>query len=159
VLPKGYQLQTGLVSDAAGTLRDRTLLLDFLCLTYSELFPQQKDFSHLTNTVTTYFSTKTPLWWVYSLKQQQKIACLWLGNAIDQADGSSYSHIFLVYVMPDHRRQGLAKALFETANSYARTKGHNRIGLQVYPHNQAALNLYNSLGYHPHSLLMLKSLN
>jgi ribosomal protein S18 acetylase RimI-like enzyme len=149
VLPQDYQLQPGFAGDKA-------LLLKFLYLTYSELFPQQEDFSHLNKTVDSYFSASTPLWWVYSSQEKAKIACLWLGNAIDQVTGERYSHIFLVYVKPNHRRQGLAKCLLNQAKFYAESRGDRQIGLQVYPHNQAALNLYKSLGYDVHSLLMLK---
>jgi ribosomal protein S18 acetylase RimI-like enzyme len=152
VLPTGYKLQLGFGGD-------RALLLKFLSLTYRELFPQQENFSHLSETVATYFSLDTPLWWVGFGDKQEKIACLWLGNAIDQVNGHRYSHIFLLYVMPPHRRQGIAKALIDHAQNYAKSKGHQQIGLQVYPHNQAALNLYNSLGYCEHSFLMIKSLN
>jgi len=150
MLSNNYQLQTGLKEDKA-------LLLQFLYLSYGELFPQQQDFSHLNKTVDTYFSSSTPVWWIYSSQEQSKIACLWLGNAIDQATGKRYSHIFLVYVQEQHRRQGLAKYLLSQAQIYATAQGFNQLGLQVYPHNQAALNLYNSLGYQTHSLLMLKS--
>ncbi len=152
MLPSDYQLETGFTGD-------RALLLNFLTLSYRELFPQQQDFSHLANTVDSYFCASTPLWWVYSRQEQAKIAGLWLGNAIDQATGERYSHIFLLYVKPHHRRQGLAKFLLRQAQFYAQSRGHRQVGLQVYPQNQAALNLYNSLGYHTHSLLMLKSFN
>jgi ribosomal protein S18 acetylase RimI-like enzyme len=150
VLPSGYQIKSGVSAD-------KTLLIKFLCLTYGELFPEQEDFSHLSETVTSYFSSQTPLWWVNAPIRSEKIACLWLGNAIDQVTGARYSHIFLVYVKPAHRRLGIATALLNHAQNYAQSKGYGQIGLQVYPHNQVALSLYNSLGYYTHSLLMLKS--
>lgn len=55
--PPGYCLYRG-------TTRDRRLLVDFLTLTYRALFPEQQNFSHLGQTVESYFSWRSPLWWV-----------------------------------------------------------------------------------------------
>jgi ribosomal protein S18 acetylase RimI-like enzyme len=122
--------------------------------TYQELFPNQKDFSHLAKTVEQYFCQDTPLWWVEL--EQTPIGCLWMGTAIDQITGERYAHIFLVYVAPPHRGQGIAKVLMGEAQSWAKFRGDGQIGLQVFPNNQPALNLYQQLGYQTHSLMMLK---
>jgi ribosomal protein S18 acetylase RimI-like enzyme len=154
MLPEGYQLQSGFS-------RDKALLIKFLYLTYRELFPQQEDFSHLAKTVENYFSpnAETGLWWVVYGELKEKVACLWLGNAIDQVSGDRYTHIFLVYVKREHRRFGLATALLDQAQDYAQSKGDRQISLQVNPNNETAFNLYNSLGYRTRSLLMFKSLD
>ncbi|MBE9241918.1 GNAT family N-acetyltransferase [Synechocystis salina] len=55
--PPGYCLYKG-------TTRDRRLLVDFLERTYQALFPERHDFSHLGQTVESYFSWRSPLWWV-----------------------------------------------------------------------------------------------
>ncbi len=47
-----------------GSTVDKALLVKFIQRTYQELFSNQ-DFSHLARTVEQYFSTDTPLWWVY----------------------------------------------------------------------------------------------
>ena len=146
-LPAGYEIRRGLG-------RDRALLVKFINLTYQELFPAQPDFSHLALTVEKYLSPQTPLWWVQ--ENDQEIACLWMGNAVDQVSGDRYAHIFLVYVSPSHRGQGIAKALIKQAQDWAKARGDRQIGLQVFPHNQPALNLYKQLGFQTHSLLMLK---
>ena len=88
----------------------------------------------------------------------QPIACLWMGNAVDQVSGDRYAHIFLLYVSPEYRRRGIAKALMNQAQDWAIARGDRQIGLQVFPHNKPALTLYQSLGFHTHSLLMLKPL-
>ena len=154
-LPEGYQLRLA-------SLRDRPLLLKFIRLSYQELFPNQKDFSHLLETVERYFNKDTPVWWVETKAQQSKeklsIACLWVGNAIDQTNGDRYAHIFLLYVSPEHRTQGIGSVLMHQAQNWAKARGNRQIGLQVFPNNQPALNLYKNLGYQTHSLLMLKSL-
>jgi GNAT superfamily N-acetyltransferase len=148
-----------------GSGQERATLLKFLQLSYQELFPEQQDFSHLTNTVKQYFSKETPLWWVESAiaptpapMTTQPVACLWLGNAIDQVQGDRHAHVFLLYVMPEHRRRGIGSALMRHAENWARTRGDRQIGLQVFQSNHSAVNLYQQLGYKTQSLWMVKSL-
>ncbi|AFZ33964.1 GCN5-related N-acetyltransferase [Stanieria cyanosphaera PCC 7437] len=148
--PPGYQLRIG-------TGKDRALLVKFMTLTYQELFPSQSSFNHLTDTVKKYFSVETPLWWVENLSQQP-VACLWMGTAIDQASGKSYGYIFLLMVLKQYRRQGIGTRLIATAENWAKARGINRIGLQVFSHNQSALKLYHQLGFQTQSLSMIKYL-
>ncbi|TAE57301.1 MAG: GNAT family N-acetyltransferase [Nostocales cyanobacterium] len=157
-----------------GSSLDKALLVKFIQRTYQELFPDQ-DFSHLARTVEQYFSSDTPLWWVYktqgtanseeitqspvtSPQSLVPVACLWAGNAIDQVTGDRHAHIFLLYVVPSHRRQGIAKALMQHIEKWAKQRGDRQIGLQVFTINTPALNLYQQLGYQTQSLWMIKSL-
>jgi len=155
-----------------GSGRERATLVKFLQLSYQELFPEQGDFSHLPETVRRYFSRETPLWWVESADAtvnagspivppplSQPVACLWMGNAIDQLQGDRHAHIFLLYVMPEHRRRGVGSALMRHAEDWARARGDRQIGLQVFQSNRPALNLYHRLGYQTQSLWMVKSLH
>jgi GNAT superfamily N-acetyltransferase len=144
-----YQLITGQAIDAA-------ILLKFLQLTYEEISPQQQDYRHLQSTVDRYLSVETPLWFVTNDKT--KIACLWIGIAIDQASGIRHPNIFLVYVAPAHRRQGIGRALMEYAHTWAKTQGYTQIGLQVFTHNQPAIDLYQQLGYRDRSISMMRDL-
>ncbi len=166
----------------SGSLLDRAKLLKFLHRTYGELYPD-RELGHLAQTVEQYFSKQTPVWWVECQKngsEKEKIlpvlpsqylnpkspaqnlnsvvGCLWLGNAIDQATGSRHSHIFLLYIAPEHRRKGLGAALVIHAENWARLRGDRQIGLQVFLSNQPAMNLYQKLGYQSHSVWMIKSL-
>jgi ribosomal protein S18 acetylase RimI-like enzyme len=155
VLPQGYHLRRGYG-------KDRALLHKFLCQTYEELFPHQRDFSHLGRTLENYFSTDTPLWWVEWESEGKfpriPVGCIWVGNGIDQVNGDRYAYIFLLYVSPSHRGQGVAKALLNHAENWARNRGDRQIGLMVFETNQPALNLYRNFGYQTQSLLMLKPL-
>ncbi len=174
MLPPGYTLRRG-------GWGDRSLLRQFLQLTYQELFPNLQNFAPLGETVERMFSNATPLWWVETLTaavpeelvirelsikeaNPQKsnpgtsIACLWLGTALDQSLGERYSQIFLLYVAPEHRRLGLGKALIQQAETWAKSRGDRQIGLQVFVNNQKAVNLYQDLGYETQSLLMIKYL-
>jgi ribosomal protein S18 acetylase RimI-like enzyme len=144
----GYSLRLG-----SGL--DRALLLKFMQRTYRELYPQQT-FTHLAQTVEQYLSKETPIWWVEGAREV--VACLWLGNATDQIQGDRHAYIFLLYVAPTHRRQGIGSALMAKAEDWAKKRGDRQIGLQVFQHNQPALHLYERLGYKVQSLWLTKSL-
>jgi len=155
----GYRLSTG-----SGL--DRALLVKLMQRTYQELFSGQ-DFSHLARTVEQYFSDSTPLWWVEVAEAasgqvfphwRQPVACLWVGNAVEQVQGDRHPHIFLLYVVPEHRRRGIGKALMCYVEDWAIALGYDQIGLQVFQSNQPALNLYRHLGYQTQSLWMVKQL-
>ncbi|MEA5470629.1 GNAT family N-acetyltransferase [Spirulina sp. 06S082] len=163
-LPTGYQLKEGILSDRAS-------LLQFMILTYRELFPEQESFSHLTQTIEHYFSPETSLYWVVPVGEKargdrqegiegkpEKIACLWIGNAIEQINGDRYTYIFLLYVHPEHHQRGIGSALMHYAHTLARERGDRQIGVHVFSHNLPALNLYKRLGYETQSLLMVKKL-
>jgi ribosomal protein S18 acetylase RimI-like enzyme len=132
--------------------------------TYAE-FSGNNKIAHLAETVEQYFSSETPLWWVrQNLRSSafgllpSPIACLWMGTAVDQLEGDRCAHIFLLYVAPEHRRQGIGATLMQLAENWARQRGDRQIGLQVFQVNQPALHLYESLGYQVQSLGMSKQL-
>ncbi|MGL4620158.1 GNAT family N-acetyltransferase [Chroococcidiopsis sp.] len=87
-----------------------------------------------------------------------KVACLWVGNAVDQVKGDRHTYIFLLYVKPEYRRRGIGKALMRYLEDWARTKGDRQIGLQVFQSNTPALDLYHKLGYQIQSHWMIKRL-
>ena len=153
-LPNSYRL-------IQGKTQDKTRLIKFMELTYEELFPEQSNFSHLNNTVEQYLSSKTTIWWIeYRSKNETRseiVSCLWMGTGIDQVNGHHYGHIFLIYVTPNHRRKGLATSLIQQGQQWVQQKGYHQMGLQVFERNQAALKLYNKLGFSSQSYLMFKS--
>jgi ribosomal protein S18 acetylase RimI-like enzyme len=151
-LPSGYELRQG--SD-----RDLPLLVEYLRLSYRELSLDSQNFDHLQATVDSYFSQLTPLWLVETQPlSQQPIACLWLGNAIDQLNGERYAHIFLIFVDSQHRCRGIGKALLNLAENWARDRGDRQIGLQVFISNRSAWQLYQRAGFETSSILMTKSI-
>ena len=153
-LPLGYSLRycaEGRISN-----NEYQLLTRFMELTYQELFPQQSNFNHLALTVNQYLCEDTPLWWVEN-SVSETVACLWMGNAIDQVNGNRYSHILLLFVHPQHRRRGIGTSLINVAETWARGKGNRQIGIQVFAGNRPALQLYRKMGFQTQSLLMLKS--
>ncbi len=136
---------------------DRAMLLKFLQVTYQELYPQQQDYRHLESTIDRYLTSDTPLWFVTISQSDRsiKIACLWVGIAIDQITGIRHPNIFLIYVDPVHRRQGIGRALMQYAQVWAKDQGYTQIGLQVFTENQPAIDLYQQLGYRAMSISML----
>ena len=50
-------------------------------------------------------------------------------------------------VADGYRRRGIGRALMENAEAWARGVGVRKIELHVFPHNEAALALYDQLGY------------
>ena len=152
-----------------GGIEDRAKLLGFLQITYRELYPQQQNYQHLEFTVDRYLSSDTPLWFVTvdrddcpqaSLHQGSiNIGCLWLGMAIDQITGIRHPNIFLIYVEPNYRRQGIGRELMRQAEGWAKLEGYSQISLQVFTTNQAAIDLYSSLGYEARSISMFRDLD
>jgi ribosomal protein S18 acetylase RimI-like enzyme len=144
-----------------GDVTNRVQLLSFLQTTYGELYPEQQSYRHLESTVDRYLSSDTPLWFVTVDREQisVKVACLWLGIAIDQITGIRHPNIFLIYVEPSYRRQGIGRALMKQAEVWAKSQGYEQISLQVFTTNQPAIDLYASLGYEARSISMFRDLN
>lgn len=150
-LPPGYQLTHHLPFG-------RSVLRRFLEATYGELFPDQTDFTHLTLALDQYWGTHSRLLWLLNDPEEIPCGCLWVGQGTDLGSGSPYAHIFLLYVVPDHRRQGLGKFLMAQAEQWARQKGFDRLGLQVFTHNHGARQLYQQLGYETYAQVLVKHL-
>lgn len=58
-----------------------------------------------------------------------------------------------VYVSPDNRRQGIAKALMEAVEAHAKSVGIECIELHVVADNSSAIGMYQLLGYEEHGKL------
>lgn len=50
-------------------------------------------------------------------------------------------------VAREHRRHGAGRALLEAAVEWARASGVRKLELHVFPHNEAAIALYDSFGF------------
>jgi ribosomal protein S18 acetylase RimI-like enzyme len=94
----------------------------------------------------------------YVLNLSEIILDIWLIilTCYEWVTGEHYAHIFLLYVTPEHRRQGIAKVLLQLAETQAQARGDRQIGLQVFLKNTAARQLYQNWGFQEQSLLLLK---
>ncbi|WP_225889126.1 GNAT family N-acetyltransferase [Halomicronema hongdechloris] len=142
-----------------GSCLDRAQLVKYMARTYAEISPQVSQ-SHIAATVENHLSPATPLWWVWQASPDvgDPVACLWLGNAVDQLSGQRHAYLLVLYVDPAHRRQGIATALMHQAQTWATQRGDHQIGLQVLSNNVTALTLYRRLGYVSHAIMMTKPL-
>jgi ribosomal protein S18 acetylase RimI-like enzyme len=128
---------------------------------YCELNPTVK-LAPLAETVEHLWSEQTPFWLIELTaleSSQPPVACLWLGSAVDQMTGDHYTHIFLLYVAPAHRRQGLGKMLMHHAEHWTKLQGNHQVGLHVFLRSTSALQLYQRLGYHPQATFLQKPLS
>ncbi len=149
----GYHLRLG-------SPLDRATLVKFMERTYQEL-DDSPPIKHLAATVDRYLSCDTPLWIVERPSSRAStiaVGCIWLGQATDQRNGLLHPYVLLLYVHPDHRRQGLATQLLHAAHHWAKAEGHSQISLQVFSENAPAQALYQKLGYQPEAILMKKPL-
>ena len=141
----------------AGSVLDRARLVKFMQRAYRELGTTDA-IAHLADTVERHFSASSQLWWLVEklavqpsglpgTNRPDPSGCLWLGEAIDQRSELKQAYVFLLYVNPVHRQQGLGTALMHHAQQWAAQQGYSQIGLQVFEDNAPALKLYRKLGY------------
>ena len=80
---------------------------------------------------------------VVALDDQQSI----VGYAGVFAPGAAEADVLTVGVVPEHRGQGIAKALMALITDWAKAQGSTAMMLEVKTDNSDAICLYESLGY------------
>jgi ribosomal-protein-alanine N-acetyltransferase len=65
----------------------------------------------------------------------------------DQHPSSAHVADLGLMVAAGWRRQGIGRALLETAVEWARSAGVRKIELHVFPHNEGAIKLYDDFGF------------
>jgi ribosomal-protein-alanine N-acetyltransferase len=80
---------------------------------------------------------------VVALDDQQSI----VGYAGVFAPGAAEADVLTVGVVPEHRGQGIAKALMALITDWAMAQGSTAMMLEVKTDNSDAIGLYESLGY------------
>jgi putative acetyltransferase len=70
-----------------------------------------------------------------------------LSIARDQHPASKHVADLGLMVAKQHRRQGIGRALLEAAVDWARGAGVLKLELHVFPHNRAAIALYEQFGF------------
>lgn len=152
--PNGYQL-------VQGSSLDQARLLTIMGNAYLELGATQ--LGHLAKATELYLEGPSMLWWLqktgsarvgFTAETAEPIGCLWLGPSVNQLTGALQAYIYLVYVAPSHRRQGLGRKLIHHAEAWARAQGYEQLSLQVFLQNLPAINLYEHLGFKASATLM-----
>ncbi|MFE2066018.1 GNAT family N-acetyltransferase [Streptomyces sp. NPDC059467] len=69
----------------------------------------------------------------------------WAGSPVERRQG----HVVGVYVRPEHRGNGLIKALFDTGVAWARERDAERVRLLVHEDNARAQGAYRKAGFVP----------
>jgi ribosomal protein S18 acetylase RimI-like enzyme len=81
-----------------------------------------------------------------------------LSTQVDYFTRERLAHIEMLAVDPGAQGRGVARALMEAAESWARAQGSRRISLNVWVQNERARGLYEHLGYGPETMHYLKEL-
>jgi GNAT superfamily N-acetyltransferase len=81
---------------------------------------------------------------------------LWLGPVPDSRPGMDW--IYYIEVDEDLRGRGYGRAALRIAEQEAAERGADRLGLNVFGANKVARRLYESAGYEPMAINMMKRL-
>jgi len=143
----------------SGTAASRRILQQYLAASYQESHrdrPPQQHSDYLSHFVDQFLGDDHWVWWASC--QKQPVGCLWQGYTTDPIDGDRYPYVFLLYVLPEHRRQGIGRTLMSQAESWAKQQGYSKLALHVFCDNEAGQQFYQQLSYRPQSTLMEKTL-
>jgi ribosomal protein S18 acetylase RimI-like enzyme len=70
-----------------------------------------------------------------------------VGYAFGELDPQGYAHVNIVYVVPERRRQGVAKALLRAFGERARAQGIEHLTLDVATRNEVGREAWRRLGF------------
>lgn len=93
---------------------------------------------------------------IRNMKMGIGVGHLWV--KITENFGEKSAWISDVYIIPEFRRRGFAKAAFKSLDIFSKKLGVTSIGLHVFSHNDAAQALYRKLGYDTTGINMIKKL-
>lgn len=63
-----------------------------------------------------------------------------------------------IYVLPEYRKCGIARQMFQAVEQWAREQGALRLDLHVFSFNQGAIAMYEAMGMQPREYIMEKAL-
>lgn len=95
---------------------------------------------------------------VIELPPGQPVGTIFATTRTDYFTGEAHAHIEVLALEPSAEGKGLARALMQHAEQWARDLGYGRMTLNVFEQNRKAQGLYEKLGYeretvHYHKLL------
>jgi ribosomal protein S18 acetylase RimI-like enzyme len=71
---------------------------------------------------------------------------------------AAHAHVEVIAVTPEAERQGVARALMDAIEEWARRRGYRHVTLNVFDRNTRAKALYDSLGYDAETIHFRKAL-
>jgi ribosomal protein S18 acetylase RimI-like enzyme len=71
---------------------------------------------------------------------------------------AAHAHVEVIAVTPDAERRGVARALMDAIEEWARRRGYRHVTLNVFDRNTRAKALYDSLGYQAETIHFRKDL-
>ncbi len=95
--------------------------------------------------------------WVVLDDDGSSVGSLWVAER--EFDGGPSAFVYEIRIEEAHRGRGHGRAAMLLAEEEARALGLDRITLNVFGGNQVARNLYRSLGYDEHAVIMGKPLS
>jgi ribosomal protein S18 acetylase RimI-like enzyme len=101
----------------------------------------------------------TPNQHLYTIRVQsdgEGVGTLWL--AVQPGPSTAIGFVYQLSIAHAHQRQGYGTQAMNEAEAEARRLGCGALSLHVFGHNQAAIGLYQKLGYEVTSLYMAKKL-
>jgi ribosomal protein S18 acetylase RimI-like enzyme len=99
----------------------------------------------------------TPRSWIYSIlnERTEKVGVIWYKPSDDAPDCRT-AYIYDLIVFDTFRRQGYGRQAMRKLEELARQAGFDTMSLNVFGHNQNAIDLYRKLGYTVTSMNMAK---
>lgn len=85
-----------------------------------------------------------------------KVGLIWFAERAHAARPSAFIYDFLIY--EEHRRKGYGGQALLAVEEKVKELGIETIGLHVFAHNQAAIDLYKKIGYQMTDIQMAKKL-
>ncbi len=105
-----------------------------------------------------HYQAKKPDRIILAWRNGQRIGLVWITMSMPFRDEERKAWLMEVYVVPEARRQGLAKGLLARAEEWARIHGAEEIWLNVGSGNDKALGLYKSRGFGIETMHLCKKL-
>lgn len=78
--------------------------------------------------------------------------------AADFFTGETHGHVSDIVVAPEAEGRGVGRALMAEGERWSRARGHRLLTLNVFDGNVRARGLYESLGFAPDTIKMVKTL-
>lgn len=104
--------------------------------------------------------TSTPAHFFFDIvlvMTEEHIGHLWIGTVV--VDGKTIARINDFFINEAARSKGYGRQTLHLAEKKAKTLGASKMHLHAFKHNERAVNLYESFGFHTVSLTMAKDIH